>query len=358
MNSLNLQNTAYCLISIFLIGYMLIVGSSIIIPIIFAIILSVFLNPIESKIRSKIKIKWLSITLSFLVIILPLLFITTFFSIQFLNIFESLPSIGEKIQLGFEKISNRIYNIIPGITIEPNEIINDQEKDLKGPLKILGQGLLSTTTILTSSGLVFIYAFLLLYYKLSFKNFIIYTFEKSNRSEVKEIISEILKTIQAYIAGLGIVVLLLTILNTIGLTIIGIEYAYFWGAMAGCLAIIPYIGTTLGGLFPFLFAFSTTDTTWQPIAVIIYYLIIQQIEGNFITPKIVGNKVDVNPLFAILSLLIFGSIWGVAGIILALPLISIAKIILSQFDKTKAIAVLMSSDLSSKKTEFKKIADN
>lgn len=77
-----------------------------------------------------------------------------------------------------------------------------------------------------------------------------------------------------------------------------------------------------------------------------YYLFIQQLEGNFITPKIVGDKVDINPLFAILALLFFGSFWGIAGVILALPLISIVKIILEHFDETKALSILMSSDIT------------
>jgi predicted PurR-regulated permease PerM len=261
-----------------------------------------------------------------------------------------MPSIYNGVTDGTEKLFQKINNIVPFANLNVDTIFQQgEDSDIKGPLKIVGQGLLSTSTLLGSTGLVMIYTFLFLYYKESFKTFIIYAFEKENRPEIKETLNEIKETIQSYIGGLGLVVVILSVLNTIGLYLIGIEHAIFWGTLAGFLAIIPYIGTLIGGLLPFIYALSTAEASWQPYAVLLYYLIIQQVEGNFITPKIVGDKVDINPLFAIFALVFFGSFWGVGGIILALPLISITKIIFSYFGKTKALSVLMSSDISSKK---------
>jgi predicted PurR-regulated permease PerM len=152
--------------------------------------------------------------------------------------------------------------------------------------------------------------------------------------------------IQKYLVGVGMVMLLLAIVNSIGLMIIGIEYAAFWGVLAGLLAIIPYIGSIIGGALPFLFALATTGTTWQPLAVIAFYVIIQQIEGNIITPKVVGNQVNINPLISIIGLLVFGLYWGIGGIILALPIISIFKLIFEHFEVTEPIAKLMGTELS------------
>ena len=352
-----LQVAGFTLIILLASGYILHTGSVIIIPIIFSLLVSVFLNPLESKLRSRVKLKWLSISLSFLAIIIPFIVITTLFSYQLINIVDSLPSINEGISDGFEKLVGKINNSISFIDFDLNDIVKKgEDSDLKGPLKVLGQGLVSTTTLLGSTGLVLIYSFLFLFYKDSFEKFIIYTFNKEERPDVKKTLKAIKETIQAYIGGLGLVVVILSVLNTIGLTLIGIEHPIFWGTLGGLLAIIPYIGTLLGGMLPFIFALSTAESSWQPYAVIMYYLVIQQIEGNFITPKIVGEKVDVNPLFAILSLVFFGSFWGIAGVILALPLISIFKIILGYFDSTKALSILMSSDIDTKKGIFKRIA--
>lgn len=167
-----------------------------------------------------------------------------------------------------------------------------------------------------------------------------------------QVFNKIKKTVQSYVGGMGVVVIILTVLNTVGLYFIGIDYPLFWGALAGVLAIIPFIGTLIGGLLPLLYSISTSDYTWQPIAVATYYFAVQQLEGNFITPKVIGDKVNINPLFAIFALLFFGSFWGIAGVVLALPLISIIRIVFSYVEATKPLAILMSSNISKKSHKF------
>lgn len=353
-----LQSVAFSLIILISIGWLLYVGASLIIPFIFAILLAVFLYPVEKKLRKIFKWKGVSIPFSFLVLFVPFIAITTLFSYQFISIVESLPAINDSMQVGLDRILSKINQVVPFINLDSQSLLgSSEEQGLKGPLKFIGQGLLSTTEIIASVGMTLLYAFFLLYYRESIKNFIIYQFRKSARPDIEETLSKIKETIQSYIGGLGIVVIILSIMNCIGLSLIGIEHAIFWGVLAGILAIIPYFGTMLGGILPFTYALATSDASWQPYAVIIYYILIQQIEGNFITPKIVGDKVDINPLFALLSLVFFGSFWGLGGILLALPVISIVKIIMSNFDGTLPFAVLMSSDIGLKKGVFKKIAN-
>ena len=190
------------------------------------------------------------------------------------------------------------------------------------------------------------------------ENFVVYQFEKRARLDIKDTLIKIKETVQSYIGGLGIVTLLLTVLNSLGLWIIGIDYPIFWGALSGLLCVVPYVGSFLGGLLPFLYALTTADQSWQPVALVLYYGAVQQIEGNFITPNIVGDKVDINPMFAILSLIFFGSFWGIGGMLLALPMVSIIRIILSQFDSTKAVALLMSASIHQNADEFRRIAES
>ena len=223
-------------------------------------------------------------------------------------------------------------------------------------MNVIGSGVVSSSTVLVAIFLTFIYTFLILYYKESIKGFIIFQFDKKVRPDIKATVAKIKQTIQSYIGGLFIVILTLSTINSIGLWIIGIKYPIFWGTTAGLLTLIPFIGTVLGGILPFLYSLATYDHYGQPIAIVLFYTIIQFIEGNILTPKIVGNQVNINPLMAIISILVFGSFWGVGGIILALPLISIVRIILEQFDSTKAIALLMSSDLDDSVRKFKDLA--
>jgi len=350
-----LQNLAYLIIVIIGLLWLLSVGASVILPFIFATFFAIFLYPIDRFVLDKIHIQWLSIVLTYLSILTPIFIIVGLFYLQVTNIIESLPAIGETLKQGLDQVLGKAQEKAPFLKLDRDKILSSST--MSGPLNIISQGIISTTGILAASALTFIYSFFILYYRKSFKRFIIYQFKKSSRLDIKETLTEIKETIQSYIRGLGIVMIILSVLNTLGLYIIGIDYPLFWGILGGILAIVPYVGTMIGGLLPFLYAMATTDQTWQPVAVITYYFLIQQIEGNFITPKIVGDKVNINPLVAILSLIFFGSFWGVAGILLGLPIISIVRIIFSQFENTKPIALLMSSNVHEKSEKFKSLAE-
>ncbi|MFW6227601.1 MAG: AI-2E family transporter, partial [Bacteroidota bacterium] len=85
--------------------------------------------------------------------------------------------------------------------------------------------------------------------------------------------------------------------------------------------------------------------------------VIQQIEGNIITPNVVGSSVSINPLIALLAILLGGVIWGISGIFLAIPIIAVVKIFLEHKNRTKAIAALMSNKVHKQDEEFWKDMD-
>ena len=349
-----LQNLAYTIIIIIGFGSLLYIGASVILPFLFATFFAIFLYPIDRFIFEKVRLRWLSILLSYLCIFIPIVLVIALFYLQLSTIVGSLPAIGDSLKKGFTQVVDKVEELIPFLDLDKDKILNGESSpDLKGPLSFIGRGIVSTTGIMAGAGLTLFYSFFILYYRKSFKNFIIYQFEKSSRPDIKETLTKIKETVQSYIRGLGIVTVLLATLNTIGLYFIGIDYPIFWGVLGGILAVIPYVGTLISGLLPFLYALATTDQNWQPAAVIIYYITIQQVEGNFITPKIVGDKVNINPLMAIMALIFFGSFWGIGGVLLALPITSIIRIIFGQFESTESIALLMSSDIHNEAEKFK-----
>jgi len=169
---------------------------------------------------------------------------------------------------------------------------------------------------------------------------------------MEEVFMDTQRMSYTYLKGLATVMLILGVLNSVGLLLIGIEYAFFWGFLAAFLAIIPYVGTFVGGLLPFLYALSTTDTSWQPIAVVGLFMVIQTIEGNIITPKVVGSSIHVNPLAAIMALFFGGFIWGVEGLILALPITAILRIFLVHSGRFRPFGLLLSDDVAEREMEF------
>ncbi len=354
-----LQQLAYLVIVVVGFGFLMNIGASIILPLIFATLFAIFLTPLEKKIAKYVKWKWASIMFTFSAVILPLVLVGVLFSYQLVRIFESMPSINEGIKQGGRSLARWVDQTLPMLNIQSeNLLIDSVESAIDKPFDLLGYGLTSTSGILAGLAFTLIYTYLIMYYRKSIRNFVFFQFDKRDRKDVKEAVGKIKDTVQGYVGGVGIVIVILSSINTLGLWLIGIEYPLFWGTLAGLLSVIPYAGTLLGGLLPFLFAVATSDHSWQPWAIVIYYAVIQQIEGNFITPKIVGGRVNINPLVAIISLLVFGMLWGIGGIILALPIISIIRIILAEFDATEAVAALMGSSIANRPEVFKEIADS
>jgi predicted PurR-regulated permease PerM len=134
---------------------------------------------------------------------------------------------------------------------------------------------------------------------------------------------------------------IIAVLNTVGLLLLGIEYAFFFGALAAFLNIIPYLGIIIGSILPIMMALLTKDSIWYAVGVAGAFTAVQFLEGNFITPNIVGSKVSVNPLAAIVALIFGGMLWGPSGMILSIPFTAIVKVILDNIESLEPFGFLL-----------------
>ena len=205
-----------------------------------------------------------------------------------------------------------------------------------------GSVLSATTSAFTLISLLPIFIFFMLYYKEMYQTFFRHLFDrKEGNSMIDGVLNNVQKVTQNYLVGMLMVVGILAILNTIGLLLIGLEHAIFFGVFASMLAVIPYIGIIIGALPPLLFAFLLGDSLLTPLLVIAVFGTVQFLEGNFITPRIVGSKVSINPFMAILALIIGGELWGISGMILFVPLIGILRVVFEQIEALKPYGYLL-----------------
>ncbi|WP_375583025.1 AI-2E family transporter [Cyclobacterium xiamenense] len=204
--------------------------------------------------------------------------------------------------------------------------------------------LLSTIGSLSGVVLLPVFIFFMLLYRDHLANFIAKFFVSQEEEQVKSKIRDLRKVVQYYIIGMVKVMGILAVLNTVALYSIGVEHALFFGLFAALLNIIPYLGPFLGAILPFVFAFLTMDGLIYPMMVLIAFTVIQLIESNFLTPKIVGGNVNLNALVTFLGLLIGGAIWGVIGMILIIPTLAILKRIFELKNSTKPFAYLFGEE--------------
>lgn len=343
---INIQRLAYCLIIICIIVYFLIVAQNIIIPIIFALLFSVLFRPICGYYERKTKWPVFSIVLTILSVTIPISFVLFLFTWQFIDVLDNLSSASLNLNNCVDKVLSVASDFLGMSNQKLKEwVTNNISGVAESSVSMLQSGLSSSSTVLISSILVLIYTFFMLLYRRSIKKFFLIQFPEKSRSTAQKFLKELENIVQRYLSGLGLVILLLGVLNTLGLWLIGIPYALFWGSLAALLAIIPYVGTFLGGFLPFAFTLLTSDNWWQAVAIVILFGVIQFLEGNIITPKIIGDSVKINPLFAIFALIIGGSIWGIIGVVLALPLIAILRLVFSHITILQPVGLLLSSNL-------------
>lgn len=311
-------------------------------PLAFAALFSMLLNPVIKQLESWKLGRVMSILLALTIITILLSAVVTLISVRLIQLSDSLPDIADEIK----NTSYTGIHILEGITGISEDRLTEYIKNGIKTLFETGGEFMNSMAEATKGTLIFlgllpIFIFFMLYYKKMYRTFIEKTFEKSQNSEIDTVIKKVQTVTQNYLVGVFIVIGIMAVLNTIGLLIVGLEYAIFFAVFASFLAIIPYVGSLIGALPAVLYAIVTGNSFLLPLLVILVFVTVQLFEGNFITPKIIGSKVSINPFVAIIALLIGAEIWGIAGMILFIPLIGILRVGFSQVEELKPYGYLL-----------------
>lgn len=297
-----------------------IAARSLVIPLAFSFLFAVILNPFLRRLQSWGLNRVLSIVTVLFSFSLLLGGFLLFSAYQLNDLLEDLPSIQKKISALFAGLAKRIQALTGQPLLGENGLLQDS---LKNAAPLFSSFLSTTSSVATIAVQIPIYVFLILLYKEKFVSFLGALWHDDAQAHRRS--AEVKQVVQNYVSGLFMVILILAVLNSLGLFLLGIRYALFFGVLSAMLTVIPYLGNFIGGAFPFLVALVTKDSLWYPVGVVAVYAFIQFLEGNFITPNIMGSRVSVNPLAALVALLLGGQILGIAGIILAIPFVGILK---------------------------------
>lgn len=175
--------------------------------------------------------------------------------------------------------------------------------------------------------LTIIFMFLFLYQREKYESFFMMLSRNPSTEQAKEMIGNISKVSAQYLRGRVLSILIFTVCFTAGFLIVGLKGAFFLAFVSALLTIIPYIGSIIGGLFPFAVALVTEDSSGAAVGALAVILIVQGIDNYFVEPYIIGGQVSISAFFTILILFIGGLLWGVAGMILFIPMLGVFKII-------------------------------
>ena len=146
---------------------------------------------------------------------------------------------------------------------------------------------------------------------------------KHDKLNISSLLTNLNATVARYISGISIDALIIGALAYIGYSVIGLKYALVFAIFSSLANLIPYVGPSIG-LIPMVITYAFTDPQ-KMVAALIYMLIIQQVDGNILYPRIVGGVMKVHPITIMVLLLLSSNIYGVLGMIVAIPTYSILK---------------------------------
>ncbi len=344
--------TAYFMIAVIGTGYILYIGSSVILPILFSALFAILLNPIVNFLCRKRLPRVLAILL---VIFISMLLIggLVFFIITQVSLFSNmLPEFKIQLNTFLHQTIQWISEYFNISVIKLQASLNKSlDEGVSNATKIIGQTIMSISSALIIIFIIPVYIFMLLYYKPLLLEFINKLCTKEKHENIEGILTDSKSMVQSYLMGLMIESLIVSTLNTIGLLIIGVEFAMLLGIVSGLLNIIPYIGGVVAVLLPMVVALATQSASaagW----VLLLYVVVQFFDNYYIMPYVVASKVKINALASIVAVLSGAAIWGVPGMFLSIPLIAIIKVILDRVDRLKPYGFLLGDTIPTIQNNF------
>jgi predicted PurR-regulated permease PerM len=199
----------------------------------------------------------------------------------------------------------------------------------------------ATLTTIFSVFIMPVYVFFLLYYRDKFRTFLLMLVPTGRHTVAERIIDQVNGVTIRYITGVFIVVSILVVVNSTGFMIFGLDYPWLLGALAAIMNFIPYYGTIIGYSFPFLYAILIMDSPSFAFWVFIQFVIVQFSENNLLTPNIVGLHVEINPFMIILAITLGGVIWGLPGMFIAVPVVTVLRVLGENIDELSPLGFLL-----------------
>ena len=324
----------------------LIIARDVLIPLTIAIFFTFLLFPVSTKLE-----KWkfprpLAIILSIILAMSVFAGILYFFYTQIISFADDLPVLQEKMNQKIESIQQYIRSEFNVSKTQQRNWINSklEENASSGEQMILG--LFSATTgFLVNFALIPIYIFFLTLYKDKFKKFVSLVTRDEGHEHAVGVIKKTARVSQQYLKGIFLDIVILSILNSTGFLLLGIEHAILFGVLASILNIVPYVGVLVGSILPVVMALLTKDAIGYALGAAGVCVFVQFLDNNFITPYVVGSSVSINPLTATVALIASASIWGVAGMILCLPLTGMLKVVCDNIEGLKPYGFLIGEEV-------------
>lgn len=353
---MSLNKVASLLIIITAAFALLILGKSLLIPVVIAVLIWYIINALghwigEFKLFKKYLPDWSKIVISTLIIAVILLFVGGLIVQNGQEMYNAKDRYGKNVGFLIERLGNTF-------NFDTSRFFLDSESGGKmlnvfGNLKnlvekvdissIISEVVNTLSGIAGNTFLIIIYVVFLLLEQAVFPKKIRALFpEHDKHQRFQEMMTHINEAIRAYFSVKLTVSLITAFTSYLIMLAVGLDFALFWAFLIFLLNFIPNIGSLIATVFPALLALIQFDTLTPFVIILVGVGAIQVIVGNLIEPRMMGSSLNISSLVVILALTLWGALWGITGMILSVPITVIMMIVLAQFPATRPLAILLS----------------
>ncbi|MDE2834222.1 MAG: AI-2E family transporter [Bacteroidota bacterium] len=331
--------------------YVLFVGLQelqvVLIPLVLAVLLSFIFQPTVLFLKSKRFPTWLALVAVVLVAsaVLGLVVWVVYSNIQV--VVGDFSNIAERFESQIRPIINQIEGSLSGVAATLNIPLE------RGLMRQLLDSLLEAQAVSTvvadvvsiagTTALVLLFMMFILAGAGQLEQKVSKAFPPETARQIVAAMNNISSQVRQYLVAKTIVSAGTGLLLFAVLRITGVEYAVFWGFLAFVLNFVPNIGSVVAVILPSLWAFLQFSEPWTPFLAMGLMWLVQGVMGNVVDPKLMASSLNLSSLLVLISLLFWGWLWGIVGIVLAVPLTSTIKIICENIESLRPVAVLMGS---------------
>jgi len=320
-------------------------GRPLLVPIAFALFLAFALRPFVSLLERAGVPRVLAILLILFVIVGGVALLVINVTAQLNQFFAALPRYQPRIR----EFVSQVMEFVNRLRERMGSILPEDSRGVR-EVKVTGSQLDTTRAVFIQLGETLgalLYAatvpfltFFMLKDREKFNRVLAGIFTRNERLGEADVTGAISRTMTAYALGLGFVMLIMAGVTTLTLMVLRIDYYYVLGPIAGIAILLPYVGVILSTLPAVAVAFFQYDGE-KALLVFLVYSLLQFLEGNVLTPFIVGGKVRLFPLTVMVAFIFWGTIWGIPGAVLAVPLTSAIKVVCEHVRGWEGLARLL-----------------
>mgnify|MGYP001074151809 FL=1 len=326
-------------------GYLAVIGQTVLEPLLFALLVSTILLPVAKFIENRMNFpRSLSCIIAILLFLLSVILLFFIIGSQLSRLSEDWPAFQQQLQDSIKALQKWITTEY-GIKYKEqvgyfNKAVTDS---LGAGTSIVGQTILSISSTALLFVFTLLYTFFLLYYRTHISTFFVRLFRDNYKPVVLDVFEQVRFIVKKYMTGLFLQIALVSVMAFIAYSWLGIKYAIMLALITGIFNIIPYIGIASAASITCLITFATAPGSGV-LFVIVAIVIIHLIDSNFIMPRVVGSKVQINSLIALLGLVIGELLWGISGMFLSIPAIAIIKIVFDRVQDLKVWGYLLGEE--------------